>query len=61
MEQTNFFENVCKYFDKAAALTNYPAGLLEQIRMCNSVYHFKFPLRIDEHNYEVIDAWRVEH
>lgn len=61
MEQTNFFENVSKYFDKAAALTNYPAGLLEQIRMCNSVYHFKFPLRIDEHNYEVIDAWRVEH
>jgi glutamate dehydrogenase (NAD(P)+) len=61
MEQTNFFENVCKYFDKAAALTNYPAGLLEQIRMCNSVYQFKFPLRIDEHNYEVIDAWRVEH
>ena len=61
MDNANFFDNFCKYFDKAAALTNYSAGLLEQIRMCNSVYHFKFPLRIDEHNYEVIDAWRVEH
>lgn len=61
METTSFFGDVCKYFDKAAAHTNHPKGLLEQIKICNSVYHFKFPLRLDDDKYEVIDAWRVEH
>ena len=30
--------------DKAAALTDYPSGLLEQIKVCNSVYAFQFPV-----------------
>lgn len=58
---TSFFNGVCKYFDKAASHLNHPKGLLEQIKVCNGVYHFKFPFRIDEDKYEVIDAWRVEH
>jgi len=57
----SFFSDVCSYFDKAAIHLNCPKGLLEQIKMCNSVYHFKFPLRRDDDTYEVIDAWRVEH
>jgi glutamate dehydrogenase (NAD(P)+) len=61
METNSFFGDVCKYFDKAALHTNHPKGLLEQMKMCNSVYHFKFPLRLDDDKYEVIDAWRVEH
>ena len=61
MENTSFFSEVCKYFDKAAGYLNYPKGLLEQIKMCNSIYHFRFPLRVDDNKYEVIDAWRVEH
>lgn len=58
---TSFYEEVCKYFDKAATYLNYPKGLLEQIKVCNSAYHFKFPFRFDENKYEVIDAWRIEH
>jgi len=61
METNSFFGDVCKYFDKAALHTDHPKGLLEQIKICNSVYHFKFPLRLDDDKYEVIDAWRVEH
>jgi len=61
METNSFFGDVCKYFDKAALHTEHPKGLLEQIKICNSVYHFKFPLRLDDDKYEVIDAWRVEH
>ena len=61
METNSFFGDVCKYFDKAALHTNHPKGLLEQIKICNSVYHFKFPLRLDDDKYEVVDAWRVEH
>lgn len=56
----SFFETVSANFDKAAAYTGYPQGLLEQIKVCNSVYSFQFPIQTDE-GYEVISAWRVEH
>lgn len=59
-KEFSFFENVCAYFDKAAAFTKHPKGLLEQIKTCNSVYAFKFPLRT-ERGYKVISGWRVEH
>ena len=61
MENNSFFGDVCKYFDKASGFLNYPAGLLEQIKICNSVYHVQFPLRKDNDTYEVVNAWRVEH
>ncbi|MEI7484279.1 MAG: Glu/Leu/Phe/Val dehydrogenase [Ignavibacteriota bacterium] len=61
MENTNFFGDVCNFFDKAAKHLHYPAGLLQQIKMCNSVYHFQFPLRLDDENYVTVDAYRVEH
>ncbi len=56
----SFFENVSLNFDKAAAFTQHPKGLLDQIKACNSVYHFQFPIQKDD-SYEVIQAWRVEH
>src|SRR5574342_282207 len=58
--QLSFFENVCAYFDKAAAFTKHSKGLLDQIKTCNSVYAFKFPLRT-ERGYKVVSGWRVEH
>ncbi len=58
---TSFFENVLNYVDRAAALTNHPKGLLDQIKHCNSVYHFEFPIRHPDGSVEVINAWRVEH
>lgn len=56
-----FFDEVNQYFDQAARFTTYPAGLLNQIRCCNSVYRFDFPLRRGDGTIEVIHAWRVEH
>jgi glutamate dehydrogenase (NAD(P)+) len=35
--------------------------LLDQIRCCNSVYRFDFPLRRQDGTIEVIHAWRAEH
>lgn len=58
--QTGFFDNVCQNFDKASGFTNHPAGLLDQIKACNSVYRFEFPVQTEE-GYDVISAWRVEH
>lgn len=57
---TSFFDTVCKNFDKAAAFTGHPEGLLEQIKACNSVYQFMFPVQTED-GYDVISAWRVEH
>ncbi|GAB5518661.1 MAG: Glu/Leu/Phe/Val dehydrogenase [Rhodothermales bacterium] len=48
-------------FDKAARHTELPDGLLDQIRLCNSVYQMEFPLRRDDGTIEVIAAWRAEH
>jgi glutamate dehydrogenase (NAD(P)+) len=59
--QTSFFGNVVRYFDHAASFTKHPKGLLDQIKYCNSIYHFKFPLRNPDGSVEVISAWRVEH
>jgi glutamate dehydrogenase (NAD(P)+) len=60
MPEPSFFDTVNSYFEKAAALTTYPRGLLEQIKVCNSIYAFEFPIR-RAGGYEVFSAWRVEH
>ena len=56
----HFFSDVCKFFDHAATFTKHDAGLLDQIKSCNSVFRFRFPMR-KGNGFEVIDAWRVEH
>ena len=44
-EGNNFLANVSEYFDRAAVLTGQPADLLNQIKTCNSMYYFRFPVR----------------
>lgn len=61
MSEISFTAQVDRHFYKAAAHTNHPPGLLEQIRVCNSVYAFAFPIRKDDGTIEVIHAWRAEH
>jgi glutamate dehydrogenase (NAD(P)+) len=61
MSDQSMFDFVNQYFDRAAALSNHPAGLLDQIKACNSVYRVRFPVRRPNGTLEVISAWRVEH
>jgi glutamate dehydrogenase (NAD(P)+) len=61
MNVPSFFDTVNTYFEKAAALTDYPRGLLDQIKVCNSVYAFQFPHRRAGGTLEVISGWRVQH
>jgi glutamate dehydrogenase (NAD(P)+) len=56
----SFYATVNTYFEKAAALTDYPRGLLDQIKGCNAVYAVQFPVRTSR-GYEVFEAWRVQH
>lgn len=55
-----FLDSVNAYFDKAAAIMDHPRGLLDQIRVCNSVYYMQFPVRI-KGGISVVQAWRAEH
>ncbi|SEN49975.1 glutamate dehydrogenase (NAD(P)+) [bacterium A37T11] len=58
--EPHFFDDVSQFFDHAAQFTSHSHGLLDQIKVCNSVYRFRFPIRRGD-NIEVVDAWRVEH
>ena len=61
MSSFHFFDQVNRNFDKAAQYTKFDKGLLEQIKICNTVYHVTFPLRRDDGSIEVIQGWRAEH
>ncbi len=56
-----FFAQVNKYFDKAAAHLTLPAGILAQVKACNSVYRMQFPIKRDNGDIEVINGWRAQH
>jgi glutamate dehydrogenase (NAD(P)+) len=59
-KQANFFESVQRNFDKAAAISKHPQGLLDQIKTCNAIYQMNFPVKIGK-EYQVIEAYRVQH
>ncbi len=59
--QFSFYETVVRFFDKAAAHSLYPEGLLQQIKACNSVYEMAFPLKREDGSFEILQAFRVEH
>ncbi len=58
--KVSFFKSVEQYIDKAAAFTDIPSGLVEQIKVCNLVLQIRFPIRVGD-NYQVIEAYRVQH
>ena len=56
-----FFKDVIKYFDKSAKFLNVPEGILDQIKYCNSVYRMRFPVKMNDGTFQVIEAYRAEH
>jgi glutamate dehydrogenase (NAD(P)+) len=60
-ERRNFEDNVNAYFNHAATFCHHSKGLLDQIRTCNAVYAFTFPVRYADGSIEVVHAWRAEH
>lgn len=61
MSHISFARQVNQNFDKAAALTSHDPSLLAQIRECNFVCRFSFPIERDNGKIEVIRAWRAQH
>ncbi|MDP2436131.1 MAG: Glu/Leu/Phe/Val dehydrogenase [archaeon] len=58
-----FLKAVEHYFNSAAALlaSNYPPGLLQHIKECDSVVSFNFPLKRANGEIEIISAHRAQH
>jgi glutamate dehydrogenase (NAD(P)+) len=60
-EDLNFNHIVSKQFDRAAQYLKIHPALLSQIKACNNVYYFQFPVRFSENHYEIFEGWRAEH
>ncbi len=56
-----FFGEVNQMFDEAAAQTDYPRGVLHQIRACDNIIRFEFPIERDDGSIQVIRGYRGEH
>jgi glutamate dehydrogenase (NAD(P)+) len=61
MSRGNFFASVNHYFKKAARHSGLEQGLLDQIRVCNSVVRLRFPVKEDNGTINVVEAFRAEH
>ncbi|WP_242919515.1 Glu/Leu/Phe/Val family dehydrogenase [Pontibacter liquoris] len=59
-EGRQFLDSVLQFFDHAASFSRLDAGILAQIKACNSVYKVSFPVEIDG-KIEVIEGIRVQH
>src|SRR5512139_2992389 len=58
---SSFLEQVDRIFDEAAKHTSHDPTLLRQIKACNAVIKFSYPIRRDDGTLEVIEAWRAQH
>lgn len=56
-----FFSDLTRTFDRAASFGPHPHGLLDQIKRCNALYRFDFPVRQSDGAIQVVRAWRAEH
>ena len=54
-------EQVDQAVIRAAAFTKHDRTLLAQVRACNTVCEFAFPIRRDDGSVKVVKAWRAQH
>ncbi|MES3631007.1 MAG: Glu/Leu/Phe/Val dehydrogenase [Longimonas sp.] len=59
--EQGFSAQVNRMFDTAAVHTDHPEGVLNQIRACDNIVRFEFPIKRDDGSIEVIRAYRAEH
>jgi len=58
--EPSFYQTVEQNFERAAACVSYPRGILDQIKVCNSIIMVRFPVRIGN-DIQVFTGWRVQH
>jgi glutamate dehydrogenase (NAD(P)+) len=60
-QKYSLFDDVCSFVDEASIYTQIDPSLVEQIKQPNVVLKLKFPIRMDNGEYRVIEAYRVQH
>ena len=60
-EDLNLNRIVSQQFDMAARYLEIHPALLGQIKVCNNVYYFQFPVRFGGDHFEIFEGWRAEH
>src|SRR6185503_11692968 len=61
VEDLNFNRIVSQQFDRAAQYLKVAPSLLAQIKACNNICYFQFPVRFGGDHYEIFEGWRAEH
>lgn len=56
-----FFSQVNRMFADAAVHTDHDRGILHQIRACDNIIRFEFPIKRDDGTIQVIRGYRGEH
>ncbi|MAG55351.1 MAG: glutamate dehydrogenase [Planctomycetes bacterium] len=59
-EDVNLLHVVHSQFERAAAGLNLAPGLVDSIRICNNVFAFKFPVRVED-EVRIYQGFRAEH
>jgi len=59
-EDLNLYRIVQRQFDKAGATLRTANSVLQQIKICNNVYEFQFPVRVGKRIVS-FTGWRAEH
>jgi glutamate dehydrogenase (NAD(P)+) len=59
-QEKTFLESVNAMFDRAIGVIDLPPGLADQIKDCNSVYQFSFPVGF-ENGYVMFEGWCAIH
>jgi len=59
--ESGFLDEVNQMFNTAAAHTDYPRGVLNQIRACDNIVRFEFPVKRDDGSIQVVRGYRAEH
>ena len=60
-EELGFFGQVNRMFGQAAEHTDHKLGVLYQIRACDNIIRFEFPIKRDDGTIQVIRGYRAEH
>ncbi len=61
MKKINFFKQVELNFDEATKYLKIQKDILDQIKQNNVILHMTFPIKKDNGEVEIIEAWRAQH
>ena len=61
MADADLYSDFVAFFDAAAAYSRYDTRLLDQVKTCNNIHVMHFPVRNEQGQLEIIEAYRAEH